>query len=328
MMMMNWRELGKWTVLIGCSAVCATGVEAKSSANPAATNKKAEVIKPADPATPQTLPPLEQPLITVDGVPITTQDYINFLQTHPTIISRAASSEAGKTEALREMTRTFLLRKALYDDGLLPKDDKEPSPNAVAGAYEKLAKQHFPVPPAPDDKTAHAYYQAHQENYGIPGSVRLNQILFKTPNQPETAVLKAAEERATAALKRLEAGEKFSVVASELTESPIGKVTGGDMGFIEPGEQTWLQEPLKGMKVGDRKGPVQGPEGVVILELTDTRPALIAPYANVRDKVIKDIRDEAQKKVRDAYVMELAKKAKIVAVAPSVQPLFPNGVLP
>jgi parvulin-like peptidyl-prolyl isomerase len=73
---------------------------------------------------------------------------------------------------------------------------------------------------------------------------------------------------------------------------------------------------------------MQSPEGVVILELTDVRPALISPYGNVRDKVIKDYRDEQQKKVRDAYVLELAKNLKIEAVAPSIQPLFPNGVLP
>lgn len=328
-MMQKWSGLG-WATLVAMLCMVSVGASAKSAV------KKAEMKKPSAVATDQAKPaespaqsPLEQSLITVDGVGITTQDYLNFLQTNPTIISRATSSEAGKAEALRELTRTFLLRKALVEQGLLKIEGSEPpKPTTVAAAYEKLAKQHFPAPPAPDEKTAYGYYQAHQDNYGIPGNYRLNQILIKTPSNPDPAVLKAAEERAQVALKRLTAGEKFNAVATELTESTVGKLTGGDVGYVDPAEQPWLKEQLLKMKVGDRVGPIQSPEGVVIVELTDIRPALISPYGNVRDKVIKDYRDEQQKKVRDAYVLELAKKVKIEVTAPSIQPLFPNGVLP
>jgi parvulin-like peptidyl-prolyl isomerase len=300
--------------------------KAPAKTNEAKQPPAAEAAKPVDYSK---LPALEQPLILVDGFSINSQDYLNFLQNNPTIMSRAANTETGKTEAIRELTRTYLLRKAMYDQKLLNKDDKEPpTPNMIAAAYEKLAKQHFPAPPAPDEKTAYAYYQAHQDNYGIPGNYRLNQILIKTPTNPDPAVLKAAEERAQAALKRLTAGEAFSAVASELTESTIGKLTGGDIGYVDPAEQPWLKESLLKMKVGDRVGPIKSPEGVVVLELTDIRPALISPYGNVRDKVIKDYRDEQQKKVRDAYVLELAKGVKIEVAAPSIQSLFPNGVLP
>ncbi|MFM2006917.1 MAG: hypothetical protein RLZZ09_2572 [Pseudomonadota bacterium] len=324
--MMNF---GKSLICLGVVGLfCAHGVAAKPAAKPVEEVKKpkADQVQPADT---QTMSPLEQPLITLDGVEINTQDYLHFLQNNPTIISKATNSEAGKTEALRELVRTFLLRKVMFDEGLLKYDEKEPpKPTTVMAAYEKLAKQHFPAPPAPDEKTAYAYYQAHQDNYGIPGNYRLNQILIKTPSNPGPAVLKAAEERAQAAMKRLTAGEKFSAVASELTESEVGKLTAGDIGYVDPAEQPWLKDELIKMKVGDRVGPIQGPEGVVIVELTDIRPALISPYGNVRDKVQKDYRDEQQKKVRDAYVLELAKNVKIEAVAPSIKPLFPNGVLP
>lgn len=324
--MMNFRKGLRCVSVLGL--LCAHGVEAKP-----ATKAVGEAKKPAadhaQPTDTQNMSALEQPLITLDGVGINTQDYLNFLQNNPTIISRATSSEAGKTEALRELVRTFILRKAMFDQGLLKMDEKEPpKPTTVMAAYEKLAKQHFPAPPAPDEKTAYTYYQAHQDNYGIPGNYRLNQILFKTPSNPDPAVLKAAEERAQVALQRLTAGEKFGTVASELTESAVGKLTAGDIGYVDPAEQPWLKEQLLKMKVGDRVGPIQGPEGVVIVQLTDIRPALISPYGNVREKVIKDYRDEQQKKVRDAYVLELAKNVKIEAVSPSIKPLFPNGILP
>jgi parvulin-like peptidyl-prolyl isomerase len=154
-------------------------------------------------------------------------------------------------------------------------------------------------------------------------------MLFKYPANPEPALLNAAKERANVAMKRLAAGENFSAIASELTENPVGKLTAGDIGFVQTGDQPWMVEALKDLKVGEHTGLIESPEGIQILELTDNRPAIIAPYANVRDKVIKDIQDEAQRKVRNEYVFEtLGKGVKIEVVEESLKPLFPNGVLP
>ena len=272
--------------------------------------------------------PLEQPLITVEGFPLTTQDYMNFLQANPTVMSRAIGTEVGKAEALRELVRLFFLRRALYTEGLLSKDDKgsPPTPKAVADAYEKLAAKHFPAPPKADEKTAYSYYLAHPDDFGIPASVRLNQILFKYPLNAEPQIKAATRERAEVALKRLEEGDKFAVVAAELSENPIGKVANGDIGFIEPGGQPWMIEAIKDKPIGYRTGLLESPEGFQILEITDNRPALTAPFANVHDKVLKAIQDESQKKVRDAYVRELAKNAKIEFVAPNIKSLFPDGL--
>lgn len=275
-----------------------------------------------------TAAPLEHPLLKVEGFPLTTQDYMNFIQANPGVMSRAIGTEAGKAEALRELVRLFFLRRALYAEGFLNKDDKgpPPTPKAVADAYEKLAARHFPPPPKADERTAYAYYLAHPDDFGIPASVRLNQILFKYPVNAEPQIKAATRERAEVAVKRLEAGDKFASVAAEVSENPIGKVASGDIGFVQPSEQAWMLEALKDKPVGYRTGLVESPEGIQILEITDTRPALTAPYANVRDKVMKAMQDEGQKKIRDAYVRELAKGANIEVVAPNLKALFPNGL--
>lgn len=317
--------LGSFAVLLLASPG-SFGAGKTAPQEPAATKPGVSVSQPGHK---DAVPPLQKPLIVVDGAALTTQDYINFLQANPSVMSRAGSTESGKADALRELVRLYLIRKALYREGLLPKDEKEPSPKDVAAAYEKLAKQHFPVPPKADEKTSFAYYEAHSKNYGIPATVRLNQMLFKYPANPEPALLNAAKERANVAMKRLAAGENFSAIASELTENPVGKLTAGDIGFVQTGDQPWMVEALKDLKVGEHTGLIESPEGIQILELTDNRPAIIAPYANVRDKVIKDIQDEAQRKVRNEYVFEtLGKGVKIEVVEESLKPLFPNGVLP
>lgn len=299
-----------------------------------ATEGMAETAKTKQSSAPAAQPPAEEvapmdkPLIELDGKVITSREYVSFLQGNPTILSRAGSSEEGKAEAFREIVRTYLLNKAMYSEGLLDKGEEDPPKKKVAEAYEKLAEKHFPIPARPDDKAGYAYYLAHQDEFGIPELVRLNEIYFKVPENAGQVVLAAAKERAEKAMKRLEVGEKFADVAAELTDNVLGKVTRGDVGFQPRDDKPWLKEALGDLKIGGRTGIVQTPTGFLILEITDIRPALISPYANVRDKVIKTMRDEEQKKMRDAYVNGLAKEAKIDVVEPEVKKLFPAGMFP
>ena len=319
--------------LIAATMVLLTSGVAEVGATPSkATPTKAASTQPApaSAAAPAGLAPMDQPLLTVDGMPVTPRDYASFLQSNPTIVSQAVSGAQGKSAALRELVSVYLLRKAMFDEGLLKKPEKGSSPSAkeITEAYEKLAEKHFTMPPVPSENEGYAYYQAHQAEFGIPTMVRLSQILFKFPAQSDAAVQEAAKQRAEKALKRLEAGEKFAAVATELTEYPIGKVAGGDIGFVDPEEQEWMKTALKDLKPGDRTGVVKTPEGFVILQLTDIRAGLTSPYANVRDKVIKNLRDAEQKTLRDAYVKGLAKEANIELVNPDIRALFPQGMFP
>ncbi|GAB6049019.1 hypothetical protein JCM19379_28510 [Methyloparacoccus murrellii] len=268
----------------------------------------------------------DQVLITVDGKEITTQDYVGFLQSNPTVISRATSSDQGKVTALRELVGGYLLRRAMYDEKLLDKAGKEPSQNDIAKAYENLAERHFPLPPVPDDKAGLDYYKTHQDEYGIPDMFRLNEIYIKHPQNPDAPVLAAAKVRAEKALKRLEAGEAFADVAADITENKLGKVTRGDVGYVNVAEKPWLESALKGMGKGQRSGLIDTPAGFLILEITDIRPGLISPYANVRDKVLQTLREEEQRKLRDAYLRQLAKTVKIEVKQDGLKPLFPKGV--
>ena len=305
-------------VVPGLDAVAAT---AKKSENKPVESKAG---KPAQ----EEIAPMDKPLIVVDGVNITARDYANFLQSNPNIIKNAIDSETGKTEALREMVGIYMMRKAMYDEGLLDRNKAEPERKEIADAYEELSKRHFPRPPKATDEAAYAYYQAHPGEFGIPGMIRLSQILFVVPWGAGDSVKSVARERAGKALKRLEAGEPFAQVAKELTENPLGRLTSGDIGFSDPDQQDWLKAAVAGLKPGQRTGLVESHDGYEILEVTDYRPGLVSPFANVRDQAVKAVGDEAQKKVRDAYVRELASKAKIEVVMPNIQTLFPNGVFP
>jgi parvulin-like peptidyl-prolyl isomerase len=318
---MNIRGLAKGLAIgLLCVAVDATA----EGPSPKKAAPKPEAKAPA--AEPNKVAPMDQPLVKVEGQIITSRDYASFLQMNPQIISKAFDSEQGKAAAIREMVSVYLLRKAMYDEGLLAKEEKDPSAKLLSEAYEKLAEKHFPQPPMPHEAAGFAYYQAHESAYGIPAMLRLSEIQFKFAKGADEKVQATVRERAEKALKRLEAGEAFESVAVELTENPIGKVTRGDIGFAETGKQPWLDEALKSLQPGERTGLVKAETGYYIFKLTDTRKGLVSPYANVREAVIKAMREEEQKKLRDAYVKTLAQKSSIEITMPSIQQLYPKGM--
>lgn len=306
-------------------ALMASGMQLTWAAAKKTTQEKTESA-PSQPNAQQA--PMDQPLIKVDDLTITSREYAAFLQGHPQIVSRAMTTEAGKAAALKEMVTAYLLRKAMVDEGLLSKDNPKPEQKELISAYEKLAERHFPLPKSPSDEAAYAYYQAHQSNYGIPAMIRLSEILIKLDPKADAAVKAAAKARAEKVLARLTAGEPFANVAVEVTENPIGKLTRGDIGFIDPVQQAWLKPVVEPLKTGERTGVIESPDGFVILTVTDIRPALISPYANIRDKVIEDLKHEEQEKLRAPYVASLAAKSKIEIVSSYIQPLFPQGMFP
>jgi len=280
------------------------------------------------PATGAAVAPLDKELIKVNDMVISFSDYMGFLQSHPQIVSKATRSEEGKAEAYRELVTVYLLQQAMNDEGLLKKGKEPPSQQEVIKAYESLAQKYFPLPPNPDEAQAYAYYETHSNDFGIPPMIRLNEVIFKVPPKSDATVDAAAKNRAVVALERIEKGEKFSVVASQLTEDPVGKIASGDMGFIDIERDAWIKDAIKDRKVGDHTDILKAPNGYAILEVSDIRPGLTSPYPNVRDKVIKILRDVKQRELRDPYVKGLSKKAKIDFVDPNVKALFPNGVFP
>ncbi|MEW6036735.1 MAG: peptidylprolyl isomerase [Pseudomonadota bacterium] len=292
-----------------------------------------ESVKEAPAATQMAKPATEQPAVKkpprvvmfkTNGVEVSVEDYVNFLQHNQMYVEKSMTKE-GKAEVIRAIIGNQLLKDDLIRKGMV---SKNATGQELGEAFKKLANEHFPLPPMPGEQAAYQYYLDHQNDYGIPEMVRISQIQFRTPENPTAEQKSAARQRAEAALRRLDAGEPFPKLAAELTENPSAKLPQGDIGFLPREGDPWLTEAVRNLKVGEHTKVIESPAGYEILMLTDVRKSLISPYANVRDKVMKSMMGEVQAKKRDAYVRELAKHAKIEIVQEELKPLFPKGVFP
>lgn len=266
-------------------------------------------------------------MLKVNGRPLSVQDYASFLQRNQAYVQAAMTSDEGKKRAIQAMIGATLMHEDLLTHKDWVPDGDKSSKEVMTAAYQKLGDLHFPRPAEPAEEALYAYYQAHEKDFGIPETVRLSQIQIVLPEKATDKQKAEAKARADKALERVKAGEDFGTVAAQLTENKLARLPRGDLGYMSMSQNEWLMQAVQGLKVGEHTAVLTSPVGYEILLLTDRRAAIASPYANVRQKIIHIMTDEAVNQARDAYMASLATKARIEILQPELKELFPNGVV-
>lgn len=119
------------------------------------------------------------------------------------------------------------------------------------------------------------------ERYAVPERVRANLILVASlpedaqpDDEPTDEQKAAAEAEAQAALERVEGGEDFATVATEVSDDFTASI-GGELGWFQADDSAYGEyfDALAGAEVGDVVGPVETERGYAVLELVDRRDA-------------------------------------------------------
>lgn len=118
------------------------------------------------------------------------------------------------------------------------------------------------------------FYDQHPERYRQPERVRARHILLRVPpdaSEEQTAEIRA---RAEAALARVQGGEDFAAVASELSEDPGSKAQGGDLGFFARGQMVpAFEAEAFGLEPGQTSGIVKTDFGFHVIRVEERKPA-------------------------------------------------------
>ena len=179
---------------------------------------------------------------------------------------------------------------------------------------------------APSNDEVKKYYDAHQDKFRKPESIKLSEIYISTTGKDEAAV----KARAVELVAQLRAGADFKAVAGANSErEKNGERTavkdGGFVGeFDVPTLREDLAEALKNVKAGGVTDPIRTSEGFQILRVDERMPAGAAPVFNdnrVREAMLMDI----QPKEREKYLQTLRNEAFIKVTdtyRASVEPLL------
>ncbi|HWO47911.1 MAG TPA: peptidylprolyl isomerase, partial [Solirubrobacterales bacterium] len=143
-------------------------------------------------------------------------------------------------------------------------------------------------------------------------AVALSHMLFKLPEHPTEQQLGEAKAKAAKAIERLNAKEEFAKVAAEVSEDESTKATGGQLGWFQRGSINPDWEPIVfSMEKGDVRGPVTGPQGLHVFQVTEVKQSELKPYAEMKEHISRELRRREMDKATATWIEELRKKAYI-----------------
>jgi len=148
--------------------------------------------------------------------------------------------------------------------------------------------------------------------------VHARHILFAAPdaaNEKDPAKKKAAEDKskeaeakAKAALARIQKGEDFAKVASELTQDPSGKANGGDLGYFTKDQMVpQFAEAAFKLDKGKVSEPVKSQFGWHVIKVEDKRTKPVPKFEEVKGNLAQFVVRKAQSDL----ITDLRKDAKI-----------------
>jgi peptidyl-prolyl cis-trans isomerase SurA len=162
------------------------------------------------------------------------------------------------------------------------------------------------------DEDVRARYDQMQRRSDSVSAVQLSHMLFRLPEHPTEQQLAEAKEKAAKAIARVKGGETFEAVATAVSEDDSTKATGGQLGWFQRGSVQAEWEPIVfAMDKGDVRGPVTGPQGLHVFQVTEVKKSDLKPFTEMKEQLMRDIRRKEMDKQTQTWIEELRKKAYI-----------------
>ena len=152
----------------------------------------------------------------------------------------------------------------------------------------------------PEDELK-GYYEKNQATlYSHKDQRRASHILFRLAPDADPAKESEIRAKATQVLGRIRAGEDFAKLARENSEDPGSASAGGDLGFFERGRMVKeFEDPAFSLSVGAVSDVVKSPFGYHIIKVTESRPAGVQPFEEVREEIRRTLAvQRAQEQIR------------------------------
>jgi peptidyl-prolyl cis-trans isomerase C len=155
------------------------------------------------------------------------------------------------------------------------------------------------------------YYQKNRDKFQKPEAVHLFHILVKVPPEAQKGEKEKLRKKAESLLQRLKKGEEFQKLAWDNSDDP-SRVKGGDLGIVHRGRlEPDVENPAFALKKGEMSGIVTSIYGHHILKAQEKFPPEQLPFAEVKEKLRKELEQkEVEKRLAD-LIVSLRENAKI-----------------
>lgn len=159
------------------------------------------------------------------------------------------------------------------------------------------------------DKELRERYDREKEHYRLPERAHLREIIVLRPDN--AAQMAAAQQHAEDLAKQARNGADFALLAKTASEVAT-KNKGGDLGEVARGELLpELDKAVFNATSGQVLGPIEAKTAWHILKVEQRLPSEVPAFETLKERLRKDVSDEAWQRDYKAYVERLRKDAFI-----------------
>ncbi|MCE9624592.1 MAG: peptidyl-prolyl cis-trans isomerase [Deltaproteobacteria bacterium] len=149
-----------------------------------------------------------------------------------------------------------------------------------------------------DQEAVKKYYDEHSDEFKIPETVHVRQIVTDT------------KEKAESILRRLRQGENFAKLARDLSLSP-DRSEGGDLGFIPRGSFPREFEVCFTMNPGEISPIIPSLYGFHLFKVIEKAPGRTLDLTEVSQKIFLQLKQQSREKYMKTLLERLRSQAKI-----------------
>jgi parvulin-like peptidyl-prolyl isomerase len=155
------------------------------------------------------------------------------------------------------------------------------------------------------------FYMTHQEPFVTERSARVGSIFIGAPQGAPKPERSAALTRISKALERLQKGESFERVATEVSEDEVA-FRGGMLGFVKPGFlPRQLDQVAFGLNPGEISTIIETDDGYHLLKVYQKQGGELKPFDEVEEQVREQVLTRKKDERIRSLVASLREKAEI-----------------
>jgi parvulin-like peptidyl-prolyl isomerase len=267
---------------------------------------------------------------------ITVKDFEKEIASLPDFTRKQMQSAEQKRKRLERMIdEAVLLQEAKkklldQDEEIKAKLERYRSRLITEKLYQVVAQERASV----DEAEILSYYEKNKDQFTEKERIRARQILILLPPNaaPEKAI--EAEAKAKEAHRRAKSGEDFAELAKQFSDAPDPQ-RAGDLGYFSRGRMPpELEEVAFALQnAGDVSEVVRSKLGYHVIQLTDRQPAKEQPLEEVRDRIVRVLKSQKMRELRQSLAGELRANMQIEIdesflkeePAPAAQPTSEEG---
>ena len=176
-------------------------------------------------------------------------------------------------------------------------------PDQVKAAYIELSGTNLKETLNVSEDDAKAYYDENQNKYGTAEQRQASHILVQGKGSE-------AKTKAENLLSELNNGADFAELAKTSSDDTFSGKDGGKLDWFERGVMDpAFEEAAFGLNKGEISGVVESDFGYHIIKLDDIKEPQVKPFADVRDEILAELREQRAAEAFYDLQTQLAEKA-------------------